>query len=286
MEFWGNGIPEIILFTSIVCLVAKKMLFTNNFFQTLAAKLSLKCNLCQRNRTAEGDRFQENGSVHRQIYPINARYENGKTNGMKRNSQIYFDSLLHTSDGDIPISFGGSFGVKFAFGSGHKHTHPLNLEMKKFSTEIKKSLTSNPPTFDEWYHRKSGVVILSVCQWKTTSRNSTEEDSDQFVYTRGINVEVSLATGSICAERVAISQAHTSYPELKGRHNLSAVAVLHLSTDMNENKDIVGDNPKLPCGMCQIWIEKLACQNNFRVIAYPDRDLNQYIEFYRPRLVS
>ena len=262
------------------------MRFTDNLFHALVAKLRLKYNLCQQSRAADANLFQENGPVHRQMYPINARYENGKTNGIKRNSKIYFDSLLHTSDGDIPISFGGSVGVKFSFGSGHKHTHPLNLEMKRFSTEIQKLLTSSPPTFDDWYHRKSGVVILSVCQWRKTSQTTAEQDSDQFVYTKGINVEVSLATGSICAERVAISQAHTTHPELKGRHNLSAVAVLHLSTDMNNKTDLVGENPKLPCGMCQIWIEKLACQNNFRVIAYPDRDLNQYIEFYRPRLVS
>ena len=279
MEFWSNGIPEFMLFTSIVGFFLKKMLFNSDLIQKLVTNLSSKCYSSHQKINLKDNRQQQMDSVRPRSYSLNPMHVNGKTNGLKRSSQFHF------GEGDIPISFGGSVGIKYTFGNGDKNVHTLNLEMKKFSSEIQKLLTSSPSTFDEWYHRKSGVVILSVCQWKNSSTSTTTQ-TDEFVYTKGINVEVSLATGSICAERVAISTAHTSHPELTGRHNLSAVAVLHLSTDMRENSDRVGENPKLPCGVCQIWIEKLACRKNFRVITYPDRDLNQYIEFYQPRLTS
>ena len=280
MEFWSNGIPEFMLFTSLICLFLKKALLNNDFVQDLVSKLSLKCNSCQQKLNLDGNKHQHVSSVRPRSYSLNTRYENGKTNGLKTSSQFHFGNE------GAPVSFGGSIGIKYTFGNGDKNVHTLNMEMKKFSTEIQKLLISSPSMFDEWYHRKSGVVILSVCQWKKPSTPTAEMESDLYVYTKGINVEVSLATGSICAERVAISQAHTSHPDLTGRHNLSAVAVLQLSTDMKETLDRVGDNPKLPCGVCQVWIEKLSCPKNFRVIAYPDRDLNQYIEFYQPRLTS
>ena len=274
MEFWGNGIPEILLFTSILGFLVKKIVFSGDIFQKVVSKLSLKCNSCQQKRNPDGNKSQQLNAARHQTFG------QWKTNGVRRNSQLHF------LDGGIPMSFGGSVGIKYMFGSGHESVTSLNLEMKNFSSQIQKLLTSTPSTFDEWYHRKSGVVILSVCQWKRSSEATADAETGQFIYTKGINVEVSLATGSICAERVAISQAHTSHPDSIGRHNLAAVAVLHLSIDMKEKKDSVGENPKLPCGACQMWIEKLACQKDFRVIAYPDRDLNQYIEFHEPRLTS
>ena len=98
------------------------------------------------------------------------------------------------------------------------------------------------------------------------------------MYTKGINVEVSLATGSICAERVAIAQAHTNHPSLKGHKNLRSVAVLEVSAD---SKKARARNPLFPCGMCQIWLEKMA-SSEIRIIAYPNTDFTHFIEVCRP----
>jgi cytidine deaminase len=272
-----------ILCALLIAAFIKHLLFKEKIFSKSHNTNSTKskCDSC-RNKSIINHSLQQNQSAHNHNYQIPLTYEDGKTNGLKRNSQMYFEQ------DNRPLSFGGSVGLKYSFSGGNKSLHPLNLEMKTFANEIISMLTSNPPTFDDWYHRKSGSIVLAVCQWKKeiSSKITKENDgelSNEFIYTKGINVEVSIATGSICAERVAIAQAHTSYPDLNGKQNLTAVAVLQLSTDLNDpNKD---ENPKLPCGMCQIWLEKLASKD-FHVIAYPDRNFSQFIEFYRPRLIS
>ena len=181
--------------------------------------------------------------------------------------------------GSRPITFCGKVALHLPIGEGTKRSNDINFQMEKFTKEILQMKQANPSTFDDWYHRKSGSIVLSVCQWRDESKTlSDNEECNQFVYTRGINVEVSLITGSICAERVAISQAHTLHPELKGYKNLTSVAVLEISTDDN---DSTGKNPLFPCAVCQIWLEKLASPD-IRVIGYPNKELTSFFEVYRP----
>ena len=265
----------------LACFI-KTLLFKGKFLTTHNTNSTkFKCDSCRNKRILKNS-LQQNQSAHNHNYQLQLTYQDGKTNGLKQNSQMYFEQ------DNRPLSFGGSIGLKYSFSGGNKSLLPLNLEMKTFANEIMTMITSFPPTFDDWYHRKSGSIVLAVCQWKKeiSSKSNNENDGEfdnEFIYTKGINVEVSIATGSICAERVAIAQAHTSYPGSKGKQNLTAVAVLQLSTDMNDpNKN---ENPKLPCGMCQIWLEKLASPD-FHVIAYPDRNFDQFIEFYRPQLIA
>ena len=267
-----------VLCAFLLAVFIKNLLFKGKLFKKTE---NIKCDSCRNKRFFNRSNLQ-NQSAHNHNYQLQLTYENGKTNGLKQNSQMYFEQ------NNRPLAFGGSVGLKYSFSGGNKSLHPLNMEMKTFANEILSMLTSFPPKFDDWYHRKSGSIVLAVCQWKKeiSSKITKENDGEsinEFIYTKGINVEVSIATGSICAERVAIAQAHTSYPDLNGKQNLTAVAVLQLSTDLNDpNKD---ENPKLPCGMCQIWLEKLA-STDFHVIAYPDRNFNQFIEFYRPELTA
>lgn len=181
--------------------------------------------------------------------------------------------------GNRPVTFCGKVAIHLPIGEGTKRSNDINFQMEKFSKEILQMKEATPSTFDDWYHRKSGSIVLSVCQWRDESKTASDnEDNNEFVYTRGINVEVSLITGSICAERVAISQAHTLHPELKGYKNLTSVAVLEISTDAEDSE---GKNPLFPCAVCQIWLEKLASPD-IRVIGYPNKELTSFFEVYRP----
>lgn len=82
---------------------------------------------------------------------------------------------------------------------------------------------------------------------------------------RGVNLEVSLPTGTLCAERNAIGSAFAALPTLERRH-LQAVAVLSLGT-----------NPELgPCGACQEWLQKMADVNpDLRIVTFTDEALTQ-----------
>ena len=74
-------------------------------------------------------------------------------------------------------------------------------------------------------------------------------------YWRGMNVEVSMPTGTLCAERNAIGTALSMYPQAL-REDFRAVAVLSLSDAAPENL-----NPLPPCGVCSEWLEKITEAN-------------------------
>lgn len=82
---------------------------------------------------------------------------------------------------------------------------------------------------------------------------------------RGVNLEVSLPTGTLCAERNAIGTAFATLPSLERRH-IEAVAVLSLS-----------DAPRLgPCGACREWLQKMAEANpDLRVVTFEDEALSR-----------
>lgn len=76
---------------------------------------------------------------------------------------------------------------------------------------------------------------------------------------RGVNIEVSLPTGTLCAERNAIGSAFAQHPNLE-RGDIEAVAVLGLS-----------GSPTLgPCGACMEWLRKVAEINpRARIVTFP-----------------
>lgn len=71
---------------------------------------------------------------------------------------------------------------------------------------------------EPFFHRKSGRVVLSLLH---------VEHKGKAEFVRGINCEVSLPTGSICAERAAIANARTSFPSMI-RKQMKGIAVLEV----------------------------------------------------------
>jgi len=82
---------------------------------------------------------------------------------------------------------------------------------------------------------------------------------------RGLNLEVSLPTGTLCAERNAIGSAVAALPTLE-RRDIEAVAVLGLK-----------GSPRLgPCGACSEWLRKMSEANpDLRVITFEDTGCEQ-----------
>ena len=104
------------------------------------------------------------------------------------------------------------------------------------------------------------------------------------VFYRGMNVEVSMPTGTLCAERNAIGNALAANQTLR-RQDIKAVAVLslHLTPKSAEVRDggaaasggdvpaEVALNPLAPCGACMEWLKKIAEVNpDFEVITFSD----------------
>ena len=269
----------IVATTSFIAFLIKLYLCDPDVFQKYIYKgknvSSHQCTTCKCERSSNDigrpELIQNNHN-----YQLQVRYENNgiKKNGIRTNDQNYYER------NNRPVSFCGSVAVQYPFGEGNKSSNHINIKMMEFAKEIIQMKNSNRPTFDDWYHRYSGAVVLAICQWKDVSKPAAGEDDDRdnFVYTKGINVEVSLATGSICAERVAIAQAHTNHPSLTGHKNLRSVAVLEMSADSEKAR---ARNPLFPCGMCQIWLEKMA-YSEIRIIAYPNTDFTHFIEVCRP----
>merc|ERR1719440_197922 len=114
---------------------------------------------------------------------------------------------------------------------------------------------------DPFWSRKSGKTVLSV----VVCRNPDAPPGNQLVVHRGMNTEVSLAAGSLCAERSAISRAATDFH--------SASDILAIATIDPEDKI----NPLWPCEVCQSWLAKLRPQSpEIAVIAVTSRSCETF----------
>ena len=115
---------------------------------------------------------------------------------------------------------------------------------------------------DYYFHRKGKKEVLAVLIVKDSM--GVEGVRNHLCAIRGINLEVSLPTGSLCAERNAIGSALVRFPQLK-REDLQAVAVLSLDSVLCEN------GPLGPCGSCDEWLKKMLEMNpNLQVIGFGD----------------
>ena len=99
-----------------------------------------------------------------------------------------------------------------------------------------------------FFFRKGKQEVLSLVVVRVESGDTSQ---DTLAYFRGVNLEVSLPTGSLCAERNAIGSALVQYPNLK-RENILCIAVLSLG----KNGPTLG-----PCGACQEWLRKVSMVN-------------------------
>lgn len=106
-----------------------------------------------------------------------------------------------------------------------------------------------------WFRKGKKEVLATV----------VVRQEGELVVRRGVNVEVSLPTGTLCAERNAIGTAFAAYPRLT-RGDILAVAVLSRG----------GALPRLgPCGACQEWLRKVAEVNpGLCILGYDDEDMD------------
>lgn len=137
-------------------------------------------------------------------------------------------------------------------------------EMRRWRAEF---VRARPTRADEntdadqmfWFRKgKKEVLALLVTKCPVTGALASH---------RGVNIEVSLPTGTLCAERNAIGSAFATRPDLR-RQDILAVAVLSLDT---------GLGPRLgPCGACSEWLRKVAEVNpDFRVITFADESCSK-----------
>ena len=121
---------------------------------------------------------------------------------------------------------------------------------------------------DTFWLRKTRKVVMAVL---LTKKSGVE---DRPVFWRGMNVEVSMPTGTLCAERNAISNALAGDQTLRRTH-LQGVAVLSLTLDRDSGEVLrvgglspsdhngggevseVALNPLDPCGACMEWLKKV-----------------------------
>ncbi|CAK9013332.1 unnamed protein product [Durusdinium trenchii] len=106
---------------------------------------------------------------------------------------------------------------------------------------------------DNFWQRKSRKVVISVVV-------CAQEDGTLHAL-RGMNTEVSLPSGSLCAERAGIARAASEFFHAK---SIKAIAVLDPSGEIA---------PLWPCEVCQSWLAKIREQNpRISVVAFPCKD--------------
>ena len=140
----------------------------------------------------------------------------------------------------------------------------LTQKMREYLRWYKKNPT------EPFFHRKSGRVVLSLLH---------VEHNGKAEFVRGMNSEVSLPTGTICAERAAIVRARTAFPHMM-RKQMKGIAVLEVplvNWDKTGQEDL--NNPLPPCGACNEWLLKIAEESpSFYVLMYKDLTLQEVRE--------
>ncbi len=141
-----------------------------------------------------------------------------------------------------------------------------------------------PSELETFWLRKSGKPVLAALLVSTPEGPRIH---------RGMNLEVSLPTGTLCAERNAIGSALAANPRL-GRRDFRAIAVWApplwvkkedpaspgASPASPESPALVlqDRNPLLPCGACREWLQQIAEVNpELLVITFPAGTFDQVI---------
>mmetsp|Transcript_65838 Transcript_65838/g.152996 ORF Transcript_65838/g.152996 Transcript_65838/m.152996 type:complete len:319 (+) Transcript_65838:44-1000(+) len=94
---------------------------------------------------------------------------------------------------------------------------------------------------DAFWQRKSRQTVLAVAVCRCSD--------ESLVAYRGMNTEVSLPSGSLCAERAAIASAASSFHAAR---EIEALAVMDPDDKIN---------PLWPCDVCQSWLSKLRTES-------------------------
>ena len=146
-------------------------------------------------------------------------------------------------------------------------------EMVQYKRQFEAVRDSNNHELGTFWLRKTGKAVLAVLL--------TKSPLGELTFWRGMNVEVSMPTGTLCAERNAIGNALAGDHSVH-RRDMLAVAVLsvtlsppkHEVTDQALERttspdDEVALNPLDPCGACMEWLRKIAEVNpDFKVLTF------------------
>ena len=118
-------------------------------------------------------------------------------------------------------------------------------ELLKYSETINQSVISD----QTYWIRKSKKVVLAMVCIQVVTPNSTNA-LPELKFVPGINIEVSIATGSICAERNAISTAFSMYPNLQ-KQDILCIAIGSFNLIDRKLYHI------RPCCVCGAWLDKI-----------------------------
>ena len=138
------------------------------------------------------------------------------------------------------------------------------LSYKKYILE---QLSENENEIKQFWLRKTKKMVIAVLMCKK---------NNICYHTKGINLEVSMPTGSLCAERNAISTMLSNNPSIT-RKDFKMIGILSVNiTKIRENNL----NPINPCGSCQEWLKKIVEINpKFQIINYKSENCaNVYIQ--------
>ena len=118
------------------------------------------------------------------------------------------------------------------------------------------------------FHRLSGRVVLAVVMLRRVDGT--------YEFYEGVNTEVAIQTGSLCAERAAIAAARADIPNL-ARFEICAIGTIYAPLTKDESEP--SKNPSWPCGVCMEWIKK-ACGKSemMRIIGFPNTKFETVIE--------
>ena len=146
-------------------------------------------------------------------------------------------------------------------------------EMIRYKRQFEAVRDSEEHELGTFWLRKTGKAVLAVLL--------TRKPDGTVTYWRGMNVEVSMPTGTLCAERNAIGNALAADQSV-GRADMLAVAVLSVSLDPDRSnagsagRKLSGGelaeialNPLDPCGACMEWLKKISEVNpDFSVLTF------------------
>lgn len=118
------------------------------------------------------------------------------------------------------------------------------------------------------FHRLSGRVVLAVVMLR--------RQDGTYEFYEGVNTEVAIQTGSLCAERAAIAAARADIPNL-ARFEICAIGTIYAPLTKSEPEP--SKNPSWPCGVCMEWIKK-ACGKSemMRIIGFTNTKFETVIE--------
>ncbi|CEM27920.1 unnamed protein product [Vitrella brassicaformis CCMP3155] len=132
-------------------------------------------------------------------------------------------------------------------------------EMRRFVNDWKSFEAAGE--MDPFWHRKSSKTVLAVVM--------VVNKSGQEMFYRGMNSEISLPSGSNCAERSAISTCISNSLDVR-RSDFRAIAVADPKDELN---------PIAPCGVCDEWLQKIQEESpGFSIVTFTTSECNEIRE--------